>query len=104
MFAFGHTLVGIRLALDAARTAVVAHAIHGGVVDDDGLIDVGVVDDGDVHVGNGCVIGEGAVIPTAAHKAHTAITEPVVHAAVEAHVRPPISCMPSVSPASEPPI
>ena len=68
----------------------------GRVVDDDGLV----IDVGDVHfradVDDGLVVEERTATPLATFKSHAAISEAVVHAAVEADVRTPIAIIENV--------
>ena len=73
---------------------------------DDCLIHVDVRNYGRVHGYCCCVVREGAAAPFAAGKTAAAVAESVVHAAIEADLRPPIAFMEcvitSVSPAPVP--
>src|ERR1700735_1908817 len=57
-----------------------------------------------VYVPTSGVIGEGSAAPFAANESHAAITESVVHAAVESDVRSPVAGMKSVNAAGEAPV
>src|SRR5580704_19053773 len=103
-FVAGHKLCLGRPRCDAARPAIKAGAIHGGVVDDHRFVDVGVVDDGGVHVDYRGVICETPATPFAAEKPNAAIAKAIIHAAVEADVRSPIARMPSVHAAAPAPV
>jgi len=78
--------------IGAAVEAGVGVVDDGRVVDDGG-VHVGVANDGGVHVDCGCVVGEDAAAPLAAGEAAAAITEAIVHAAVEANLCSPITAM-----------
>src|SRR5579863_744519 len=92
-FAGGEALLRRGLMLDSAGSAVVGNVgvVHDGVVMDDGLVHVGVVDDGRVHVNDCGVIGELAAAPLAAGKADAHVAEAIVDTAVEADVRSPVA-------------
>src|SRR5258707_14809561 len=69
--------------------------VHGGVVYDDRLVvDVGNI--GDIHVGHAAVVVEVASAPLATVETFTGIAEPVVNAAIEAHVRTPAATVKKV--------
>lgn len=89
-----HFCSGRRKIYTAAATAV-AHAV---VSRDVGHIgDVGVVDDGRIHVRDLAVVVELVVIPIPAVVAATDIPVAVVHAAVVADVAAPKATMPSIA-------
>src|SRR5215469_9078603 len=73
-------------------TAVEANVAHLATADD-GLVHIGVVDHRSVHVDDCRVIREVFAVPCSANKSHSAITESVVHAAVEANLWSPIAGM-----------
>jgi hypothetical protein len=76
----------IRAAVEAAVSVVDDRRVG-----DDGCIHVGRVNHGRVH-GYYCrVVSEGATAPLATGEAASAVTESVVHAPVEADLRPPIA-------------
>src|SRR6266705_2960883 len=57
---------------------------------------VGIVNDGDVHVGHRAVVVVVATSPVAAEKADTGVAETVVNAAVEADFGSPVARVPNV--------
>ncbi len=78
---------------NATGPAYIRHSI---VVDDrrimhDGLIHIGIVNDGPVHVHHGGVIRELTTAPFATDKADAHVTEAIVDAAIVSDVRTPIS-------------
>ncbi len=79
----------------AARTAVVAHAIHGGIVDD-GLV-INVRNICRAHVVYGAVVIKLPIVPVSALIADTGIAEAVNDSAVEADLRSPITRVPNVT-------
>src|SRR5260370_36660017 len=103
LFAARGRLRGSRRGGDSVR-AVEAGPVHGCVVVDYGLVDIRVIDDGRVHVGDCGVIAEMLAHPHSATESDTGISEPIIHAAVEADVRAPVSGVPSVVAASKSPI
>ena len=76
---------------DAALAAVVAHTVDRGVVYNHGTVDVGVVDDGRIHIQNRGVIAEDTPVPAAAAEAGSEVSEPIVDAAIKADLRGPIA-------------
>src|SRR5260370_7902992 len=87
----------------SARAAVKADPFDGAVVVDDCRV-VGIVYDGDVHVGHRAIVVIRAASPVAAEKAGTGVAETVVNAAVEADSRSPVARGPSVEAIFERPI
>src|SRR6267154_5638304 len=67
----------------------------GAIVVDDCRV-VGIVNDGDVHVGYRAIVVVIATSPVAAEKADTGVAETVVNAAVEADFRSPVAWRPDV--------
>jgi hypothetical protein len=84
--------------LNAALAAVERHVI---LVHDHGLF----VDGGHIgYVGHGAVVVERPAAPFSATKADAAVAEAVVHSAVEADVRAPITAVPSIHAVGESPV
>src|ERR1019366_1162550 len=94
---FGRNGTGV----DAAGSAVVADA---GVTRSRNAALVHVVNDVDVDVCDGAVIGEAAAIPVAAIVASAGVAKTVVDATVEADVSTPVTSMPAVAVAVEVPV
>src|SRR5713226_1018120 len=90
-----------RTSSGSAPAAVKADPVD--VVVDDGRV-VGIVNDGDVHVGHRAVVVVVATSPVAAEKADTGVAETVVNAAIEADLGSPIARGPSVKAVFESPI
>jgi len=67
-------------------------------------IDVGVVNHGGVHVHDRGVIAEDVPGPHAAYEPDSRIAEAVIHAAVKAHLRSPVTLRPSVDPVVPAPV
>src|SRR5260370_17350915 len=80
---------------DAARAAVVAHAVHGDIIVDDGLV-VGIVHHRHVHIGHRAVIHESATAPISARIPRTCITKAVVDSTLKSAFRPPVTGAPTV--------
>src|SRR4029077_6189127 len=59
---------------------------------------------GHVHVSDRAVVEEGATSPLSAVEANAAVSEAVVDAAVEAHMRAPITRVPAIEAARERPV
>src|SRR5271155_2221 len=89
--------------IDATPSAVVADAIDGDVVDD-GLVDVDIADDGGVYAADRSVVVEAVSAPVAAFITSAVVAEAVVHAAVEADMRAPVSGVPEVAAITPAPI
>src|ERR1700729_1885689 len=87
----------------SARAAVEAGTAHRRVVDY-GLVDVGVVNHRRIHVGDCGVIREMSAAPFSARKPHTAVSESIIHAAIEAHVRSPIAGVKPIHAARKSPV
>ena len=96
LFVLGRLFFRCGPRVNAAGPAVVTHAIHGRVVDDRCTVDIGVMDDRCVHVGDGSVVSENATTPRAAHKSYAAVSEAVVNPSIKSYVRTPIPCVPDV--------
>src|ERR1700691_743596 len=84
MTVHGDALLRSRRVADAAGSAVVSDArvVGDDVLAHDGLVHIGVVNDGRVHAHYRGVIGEVAAAPLAACEADTHIAEAIVDAAV----------------------
>lgn len=75
--------------LNAAVTTIEARAIV--VIHHDGVVDIRIVNDGDVYIVHCSVVVEVAAVPTAAVIATAGVAEAVVNSAVEANSRSPIA-------------
>src|SRR5215467_14097857 len=93
-FVRGGELRAARPCLDAARAAIEAGVIDRDVIDHRAVVNVG--DIGVAHIGHGAVVVELAVAPFTADEAHAAVAEAVIHAAIEADGRPPVTDVPDV--------
>src|SRR5277367_4240743 len=69
-----------------------------------GAINESIVDDRAVHIEHRGVICETPAAPFSADEADAAVTESVIHAAVEPDVRSPVTAMPAVNAAGEAPV
>ena len=76
------------------RATVIAHVVHGGVVDNGLVIDIG--DVRRAHVVYCVVVVELPVVPVSALVAYTGVAVAINDTAVETHLRPPIPSVPSV--------
>jgi hypothetical protein len=92
-------VVGTRL---EAIAAVIADAVDRHVVDDGAVVDVSYA--GVTEVVDRAVVVHPAIAPVAAVVTTAAVSIPVVHAAIKAHMRAPISLMPEERSAGEAPI
>lgn len=90
-----------RPGIESAAPAVIADPGHGNIRNS---VVIDVVNDGPIHVVNGAVIVEGSPVPISALVTVADITEPVIDSAIEADVRAPISGVPVVAAAEEPPV
>ena len=88
--------------VETAVTAVIADAADVAFVDHRAVVDV--VNVGDVYVIHRAVVEEMIVIPVAALVAEAAIAEAVVHAAVKADVRAPVTDVPEITAAAPTPV
>ena len=92
-----------RLRGNAVRTAIEAGAVvHDRRVVDVRVAHVGVVNHRRVHVHHRGVVSEHAAAPLAAAESDSAISEAVIHAAIEAHMRTPVSRVPCINSAVSP--
>ncbi len=90
----GHLVSG-RSGLDTTVATIEAHAIHGDVVDYRSIVDIRHMNGADV--GDRPVIEIIVTAPVATLKTDTAISEAVVHAAVEPNMRSPIAAVPEIN-------
>src|SRR5450631_592052 len=81
-----------RLGSYPAGTAVVAHAIHGNVIDDRLVVDVGDVRIADI--GHRPVVIETVALPITPLVAAAAVPVTVIHAAIESDLRTPVAYIP----------
>jgi hypothetical protein len=98
MLALCGALLHSRLPLNAAGAAIVSHVriVHDGVLANDGLVDVCVGNDGCIHVHDCGVIRECSALPLAAGEADAHVAKAIIHTAVEADGRAPVSGMEQV--------
>jgi hypothetical protein len=84
-----------RIVPDATGPANISYVriVDDGVVVDDGLVDVGVADDGPIYPHHGGVIGKLAAAPLAADKADAHVAKAVIHTAIVADVVAPVAVM-----------
>jgi hypothetical protein len=95
----GYSLfAGSWVVVNPVRTAVVSNVIgieHSFLLNN-GPVDIGVVDDGDVYLGDGGVIGKHAASPFAAGKTDSSKSESVIDAAVVADFISPVAVVEAV--------
>jgi hypothetical protein len=93
-----HLLLRSRPMLDASRPAAVSHVtiIHNCVLLHNRAVDIGLVNYGLIHAHHGGVICKLVSAPLAAYEADAHVAEPVVHAAVVAHIHAPVARMEQV--------
>ncbi len=96
----GLFLSGGWASVDTAAAAIKADVIIAGA---NGRV-VGVADDVDVYICDGAVVVEIAAAPVTTRVADTGIAEPIINAAVEADLRPPVAGVPVIETAGECPI
>jgi hypothetical protein len=94
MVVFGRELALGCMSLDASGASVEAHTVHGHVVDDRLVIDVGNVNV--AQVVNGAVVVEISAAPVAALETNSTVSESIVDSAVESDVRTPITAVPQI--------
>jgi hypothetical protein len=94
----GQALIGARVVMDAARAAAEGDVTVAGdeASFDTPVIREGVVDVAVVHMHDHGVVVEVMAAPLSAGKAKAAVTEAVVHAAVIADARSPVSLMEAI--------
>src|SRR5690242_3465836 len=80
---------------NAARSAVIADAIHSDIIVDHRLI-VSIVHHCHVYVGHGAVVNERTVAPISARIAHACVAEAIVDSAIKSNMRAPIAWVPNV--------
>jgi hypothetical protein len=101
MIMFRGKLVSGRVCLKSTGPAIEGHMTDV-VVDDGPVIDVRDMDTPDVH--DRAVIEVTSTAPVTALESNTAISEAVVHAAVEANMRAPVAAVPGVDTTSPTPV
>jgi hypothetical protein len=99
MVMFSCEFVSRRMRLDTAR-AVERHVVD--VVDDGPVVHVGDMNTTDVH--RRAVIKERTAAPVTALESNTAITEPVIHTAVETDMRTPVTAVPGIDATAPAPV
>src|ERR1700733_4075118 len=103
LFVFRGAFLGRRYSSGTVRTAVEA-GTHADVFMDHGAINESGVHDRRVHVDDCGVVREMPAAPFTAYETHAVVTESVIHAAVEANVRSPVTRMPAGNAACEAPV
>src|SRR5271170_5860676 len=83
-------LLHTRMCLNPTRAAIEARAVDHRRVDDR-PVHIRIVDGNAVHIHHCGVIGKTAAYPTSAAKSDATVAEAIVHAAIEADMRPPVS-------------
>src|SRR5690348_11100345 len=96
VFVHVYALIVVGNGADAMIAAIKAHAGDIALVDHDGAIDIGVMDDPHINVAHGRVVAEHATIPAATDVADAVISEAVADAAIKADVRSPVAGVPEV--------
>src|SRR5579864_335364 len=91
-----------RARIDPTAAAVVAHAVHGGVVDHGRVVNV--VNVGHVHIVHRTVVEEPVVVPTSTFVAISEVAETIIDPAIETDSRAPIALMKQKSIATPTPI
>src|ERR1700760_1300422 len=94
MLVLGGELMRRGASLQATRSTIEAHPIHGDVVYNSLVVNVG-----DMHatqVGDRAVVEERAATPVTPYKPNPAVPESIVHAAVESDVRTPVTAVPEI--------
>lgn len=99
---FSRLLLCIRTRCNAAMSAVVTHAVDGDVVDD-GFVDIHITNDRGIHMADSGIVVEVVSSPAATFIAIAVIAVAVVHAAIEADLRTPVSSVPKVATATPAP-
>lgn len=82
-----------RIVVDSARTTRIGHVV---VVDDgrivnNGRVDIGVVDHSPVHIHDRGVVGKTITTPFTAGEADAHVAEAIIHAAIVADMRSPVT-------------
>jgi hypothetical protein len=98
------TLLRRRTSLDTAVPAVEARTVIDRRMVNHRAVFVNIVDHGSIYVNDCGVIRKVPALPASAAKANAAVAEPVVHAAIETNVRPPISRVEDISATTPSPI
>src|ERR1700757_4440263 len=67
-------------------------------------VNVGVVNNGVIHMPNGSITEKSVAFPSASDKTGSEITEPIVNTAIEADVTAPVAGMPTIVSPFKPPV
>src|SRR5271167_4449804 len=94
LFVHGGLLGGRRLSRAASRAAVVTHIIIDDGSVDYGVVYVGVVDHGGVHIRNSRFEVEGPAAPFSPNEPDAAVTVAIVNPAIKADMGAPVSGVP----------
>lgn len=89
-------LCGGRPCIDAAGAAIITDAVNRYIVDYR-PVNISVMDDRRIHIGDRRIVTEPPANPTTAGIAVTIIPASIVHTAIEADMRPPITCVPAIN-------
>src|ERR1700732_1117132 len=87
---------------DPTVAPVIADAVHRGIVDHRGVVNV--VNVGDVHVVHGAVVVKLSALPTSALIALTKVSVAVTHSSVETYLLTPVAIIEDISAAAPTPI
>jgi hypothetical protein len=85
----------LRTGINPTITAVVAHSVHGRVVDHRAVVNV--VNVGDIHVVRRTVVVKLSVLPTSTFIALTKVSVAVTDPAVETYMRTPVAIIENIS-------
>jgi len=91
-----------RPCLHTAGTAIETRPA--GIVDDHGIIDIRIVNDGSIYARNSRVVTEMPAIPLATAIPSAAVTKPIINTAIKTYMRAPITGMPGIDTAAPTPI
>src|SRR5450432_1107280 len=99
-------LLGTRPRVGALRSAIVTCPVidYRCVIDDNGFVNISIMDDCGVYIGYRCVIKKGISFPPAAPVTGTPISITIIHAAVKANVTAPVTGMKSVNTTRKTPV
>src|SRR3984893_10035627 len=103
LFSCGPLLLGCLACANAAIAAVIADACRRVVVVGDSGV-IGVVNDRHIDVIYSTVVRETAMVPAPAEIANSDVTESIIHAAIEADVRSPITSVPVIAAVAPTPV
>ena len=103
LFSCGPLLLGGLSRANTAVAAVVADASRIVIVVDDRSV-VSIVNDGDIDVVHGAIVGKVIAIPSPTQIANANVTEPIIHAAIKSDVRSPITGVPEIAAVAPTPV